>query len=199
MRNHKKALIALVTAVLAIVAGIGWLSQPAGATDEPAPVVKYCDQDNVDCGNFPEDPEDIPVGTPCQIKLDGEWLEGEVNDHGQCVCPLDEEEPTTTTVPEPTTTTTVVPTTTTVAPTTSTTAPAITTPPVPETTVPEVEFANCDEAIEAGAAPIFETDPGYAPNLDSDGDGIACEVDQLNPSPSPAPARPVVVSPDFTG
>lgn len=36
-------------------------------------------------------------------------------------------------------------------------------------------FANCDQAEAAGAAPIFAGQPGYSPDLDADGDGIACE------------------------
>jgi len=36
-------------------------------------------------------------------------------------------------------------------------------------------FANCAEARAAGAAPVRRGDPGYAPRLDRDGDGIGCE------------------------
>lgn len=49
--------------------------------------------------------------------------------------------------------------------TTTTTAPSA--PPAP--------FSSCAEARDAGAAPMTEGDPGYSPNLDADGDGIACE------------------------
>jgi hypothetical protein len=38
-----------------------------------------------------------------------------------------------------------------------------------------VYYANCTEARAAGAAPIREGEPGYAPHLDRDRDGIACE------------------------
>lgn len=38
-----------------------------------------------------------------------------------------------------------------------------------------VHYRNCREAKDAGAAPIYRGDPGYAPHLDRDGDGIACE------------------------
>jgi hypothetical protein len=38
-----------------------------------------------------------------------------------------------------------------------------------------VYFRNCSEARAAGAAPIYEGQPGYASHLDRDGDGIACE------------------------
>jgi len=36
-------------------------------------------------------------------------------------------------------------------------------------------FANCSEARVAGAAPVFEGDPGYGSHLDRDGDGVGCE------------------------
>ncbi len=36
-------------------------------------------------------------------------------------------------------------------------------------------FRNCREAQAAGAAPVRIGDPGYAPRLDRDGDGIGCE------------------------
>jgi Excalibur calcium-binding domain len=39
----------------------------------------------------------------------------------------------------------------------------------------DVYYANCSEAREAGDTPLFEGDAGYAPHLDRDHDGIACE------------------------
>lgn len=36
-------------------------------------------------------------------------------------------------------------------------------------------FRNCREARAADAAPVRVGDPGYAPRLDRDGDGIGCE------------------------
>lgn len=36
-------------------------------------------------------------------------------------------------------------------------------------------YANCAEARAAGADPVREGDPGYAPHLDRDRDGIGCE------------------------
>lgn len=36
-------------------------------------------------------------------------------------------------------------------------------------------YANCTEARAAGAAPINRGEPGYAPHLDRDNDGVACE------------------------
>lgn len=39
----------------------------------------------------------------------------------------------------------------------------------------EVYYQNCSAARAAGAAPINEGEPGYAPKLDRDRDGVACE------------------------
>jgi hypothetical protein len=39
----------------------------------------------------------------------------------------------------------------------------------------DVYYKNCDAARAAGAAPVMKGDPGYAPHLDRDGDGIGCE------------------------
>jgi hypothetical protein len=36
-------------------------------------------------------------------------------------------------------------------------------------------YANCSEARDAGAAPLYSGDPGYSSKLDRDGDGVACE------------------------
>ena len=36
-------------------------------------------------------------------------------------------------------------------------------------------FRNCKEAWAAGAAPLHRGQPGYRPEMDGDGDGIACE------------------------
>ena len=36
-------------------------------------------------------------------------------------------------------------------------------------------YANCSEARASGAAPVREGDPGYAPHLDRDNDGVGCE------------------------
>lgn len=49
-------------------------------------------------------------------------------------------------------------------------------PAGPTTAPPEdVYYENCDEAREAGAAPVYAGEPGYGPHLDRDGDGVACE------------------------
>ena len=39
----------------------------------------------------------------------------------------------------------------------------------------DVYYKNCSEARAAGAAPIYQGQPGYRPGLDRDGDGVACE------------------------
>ncbi|HFI0031000.1 TPA: excalibur calcium-binding domain-containing protein [Streptococcus suis] len=43
------------------------------------------------------------------------------------------------------------------------------------TTAGTVYYKNCTAARNAGAAPVRIGDPGYAPHLDRDGDGIGCE------------------------
>jgi hypothetical protein len=40
---------------------------------------------------------------------------------------------------------------------------------------PVQPFANCDAARAADAAPLYRGEPGYAPHLDADRDGVACE------------------------
>lgn len=39
----------------------------------------------------------------------------------------------------------------------------------------DVYYANCTQARNAGAAPIYRGEPGYRSALDRDNDGIACE------------------------
>jgi len=36
-------------------------------------------------------------------------------------------------------------------------------------------YVNCSAAHAAGAAPVRRGDPGYAPHLDRDNDGVGCE------------------------
>jgi hypothetical protein len=36
-------------------------------------------------------------------------------------------------------------------------------------------YENCTAARAAGAAPVYRGDPGYAPHLDRDNDGVGCE------------------------
>lgn len=45
----------------------------------------------------------------------------------------------------------------------------------PPQTQPAPYYKNCDEVRRAGKAPLHRGDPGYAPRLDRDNDGIACE------------------------
>ena len=40
----------------------------------------------------------------------------------------------------------------------------------------EVYYQNCDAVRAAGAAPIYANQPGYAPRLDRDKDGIGCDT-----------------------
>jgi hypothetical protein len=47
--------------------------------------------------------------------------------------------------------------------------------PAPAPPAGAVYYANCTAVRAAGAAPIHRGDPGYAPKLDRDGDGIGCE------------------------
>lgn len=47
--------------------------------------------------------------------------------------------------------------------------------PAARSTGGSVYYQNCAAARAAGAAPIRRGEPGYAPKLDRDNDGIACE------------------------
>ena len=38
-----------------------------------------------------------------------------------------------------------------------------------------VHYANCSEVRAAGAAPLYQGQPGYNGKLDRDHDGVACE------------------------
>lgn len=158
------------------------LAVPAEATE---PYVKACDQDNVDCGEFPA-PKEIEPGTPCKILVDGDWLEGETNDQGQCVCEY-VPEPTTVPSTEPPTTTVTLPdvTTTEPPPTTETTTTVgetttSTTVVLPTTELPSFEFESCAEAVAAGAAPVHSGSFGYSSRLDVDGDGVGCETETVD-------------------
>lgn len=56
-----------------------------------------------------------------------------------------------------------------------------TAPPIAGTAAPDqergaaVHYPDCRAARAAGAAPVRRGDPGYAPHLDRDGDGVGCE------------------------
>ncbi|WP_327635757.1 excalibur calcium-binding domain-containing protein [Kribbella sp. NBC_00482] len=95
--------------------------------------------------------------------------------------------PTTTTPTTPTTTTPAptTPTPTTPSPSTPTPTPTATTavpsatpsssPSSTPSTTPAVVYRDCAEVRAAGKAPLYRGDPGYTPELDNNGDGIACE------------------------
>ncbi|MCQ4120682.1 excalibur calcium-binding domain-containing protein [Rhodococcus tibetensis] len=54
-------------------------------------------------------------------------------------------------------------------------APAPQLAPVPPAPAPRAGYKNCTEARNAGVTPIYRGQDGYAPHLDRDNDGIACE------------------------
>lgn len=55
-------------------------------------------------------------------------------------------------------------------------APPVTSQRPPTYSPPPATFyRNCKEAWAAGAAPLYRGEPGYRPEMDGDGDGIACE------------------------
>lgn len=45
----------------------------------------------------------------------------------------------------------------------------------PANSAPSGGYANCAAARAAGAAPVYRGEPGYAPRLDGDDDGIGCD------------------------
>ncbi|WP_410791601.1 excalibur calcium-binding domain-containing protein [Kribbella sp. C-35] len=91
--------------------------------------------------------------------------------------------PTTPTATTPTPQTTTTPTTpapttpapTTPAPSSTPTAVPSATPSSTPSTTPAVVYRDCAEVRAAGKAPLYRGEPGYTPELDSNGDGIACE------------------------
>lgn len=49
-------------------------------------------------------------------------------------------------------------------------------PPKPAAAAEQsVHYSGCNEVRAAGKAPLHSDDPGYSPDMDGDGDGIACE------------------------
>ncbi|WP_016882882.1 MULTISPECIES: excalibur calcium-binding domain-containing protein [unclassified Rhodococcus (in: high G+C Gram-positive bacteria)] len=54
-------------------------------------------------------------------------------------------------------------------------APAPQVAPAPQAPAPRAGYKNCTEARNAGVTPIYRGQDGYAPHLDRDNDGIACE------------------------
>jgi hypothetical protein len=47
--------------------------------------------------------------------------------------------------------------------------------PTPRPPTPSTSYRNCDDARAADVAPLRRGQPGYAPRLDRDGDGMACD------------------------
>ncbi|WP_448140240.1 thermonuclease family protein [Sphingopyxis fribergensis] len=47
--------------------------------------------------------------------------------------------------------------------------------PVGRPAVSNAYYRNCRAAWAAGAAPLYRGQPGYRPEMDGDGDGVACE------------------------
>jgi hypothetical protein len=49
--------------------------------------------------------------------------------------------------------------------------------PAPEQLMIEqsASYSGCDEVRALGKDPIYQGQPGYRPEMDGDGDGIACE------------------------
>jgi Excalibur calcium-binding domain len=70
-------------------------------------------------------------------------------------------------------------------------APRSVTPTPTETAA---SYANCAAAAAAGVAPIPGGRPGYRPDLDRDGDGIACDAED-GPSSSPTTPRATPTTP----
>ncbi|MCD0155931.1 excalibur calcium-binding domain-containing protein [Deinococcus sp. 6GRE01] len=58
-------------------------------------------------------------------------------------------------------------------PPTAGTAQTNTLPPIPATT--SITYANCAAVRAARTAPLLRDQPGYAPKLERDDDGVACE------------------------
>ena len=48
-------------------------------------------------------------------------------------------------------------------------------------------YANCSAVRAASAAPLYQGQSGYRPELDRDGDGVACEVGNTSPALPAAP------------
>ena len=54
----------------------------------------------------------------------------------------------------------------------------------------DVYYQNCDDARAKGAAPVYRGQPGYRAGLDSDNDGIGCEVDAAAVTPAATQSAP---------
>ena len=51
----------------------------------------------------------------------------------------------------------------------------VTSPEADEATESSVYYSGCREVRALGKAPLHADQPGYSPEMDGDGDGIACE------------------------
>jgi len=67
--------------------------------------------------------------------------------------------------------------------------PTVPSAPAAQPPAQQVSYANCDDARAKGAAPIYSGQPGYRPELDSDSDGVGCEVDAPK-AVAPSTAQP---------
>lgn len=56
-------------------------------------------------------------------------------------------------------------------------------------------YPNCAAAAADGVYNIPQGDPRYAPGLDRDNDGIACENPESDPSPTPTPSPTTPTTP----
>lgn len=76
----------------------------------------------------------------------------------------------------------------TATPTKSPTGSPTATPSATGTGTPSPMYENCAAVYKAGKAPLKKGQPGYRAELDSDGDGIACEINTQSPYATPRPA-----------
>lgn len=56
----------------------------------------------------------------------------------------------------------------------ATSAPARLPPPLKTKTGEVITIKDCDDARAKGVAPLMPGQPGFRPDLDPDGDGVAC-------------------------
>jgi hypothetical protein len=75
--------------------------------------------------------------------------------------------------------------------------PTVPVSPVPSTVTPTAVasasgyYGSCAAAEAAGAAPLRRGRPGYRPELDRDGDGVACDATPTSPAaPAVTPSSP---------
>ncbi len=122
---------------------------------------------------------DIDYVTPSDNRGAGSWVSNALEDYPdgtKVLFTFSEVAATTESKPtnaEPSTSTGKKPTTSNA--TKTTTEKAVTPQEKSTTGQSEVYFKNCTAVREAGAAPLYEGDPGYSRKLDRDGDGVACE------------------------